>query len=150
MGRPIVPTTIPTIEDCAYVAGFIDGEGCVYVTKGGTRRSGVPRVDVTQVNVAPLKWLQERWGGGLYFKANGRDHKYCWVLCISGNRAVQICEDIRPWLKVKALQADNVLAFGRTVNRGAHYKLSEEEKDRRKMLVEASRILNQQAMEVNR
>lgn len=148
MARPIVPTVAPSVEDCAYAAGFIDGEGCVYVMSS-TARVACPRVDITQVNVGPLRWLRDRWGGGLYFKANGRDRKYCWVLCISGNRAIQICEDVRPWLKVKALQADNVLAFGRTVNRGAHYKLSEEETARRQILAEASSILNRQAMEVN-
>lgn len=108
----------PTYTDCAYAAGFVDGEGHIYITptshvrSDGTGREGYQcMVGVTQQNLAPLRWMQERWGGAIVAKQSGFSKRPCWRLQLSARQARKFCEDMLPFLQVKRLQAENLIAF---------------------------------------
>ncbi len=90
--------------DLAYIAGFFDGEGCIAAQINNHGYTAL-HVRIGQVVVAPLTFIQQRFGGALneYTKKNG-DH--CWYLEWSGRTALPILEAMVPYLIVKRHQAE--------------------------------------------
>jgi hypothetical protein len=114
--------SVPASEaDAAYAAGFLDGEGCIFIARASGRGTGCRgdrfhmRVIVGQDDVRPLQFLQARWGGALSarcVRANGK-RSHNWIVHASG--AAGLLNDVRPFLVLKAEQADVALAFQRSV-----------------------------------
>lgn len=57
--------------DLAYLAGFLDGEGCISGTTGGRYKEGrsrpyYTRVVIGQKDPTPLLWIQRRFGGRVF------------------------------------------------------------------------------------
>lgn len=110
-----------TDTDIAYCAGLIDGEGCIRIkrTKPYTHLTGRQNtaygiaIQVRMVEEGAIKFLAETLGGW-YFREkkahseNGRP-LYCWS--VSDRKAEAVINTIRPYLRVKADQADNALAL---------------------------------------
>lgn len=109
----------PTATDCAYAAGFVDGEATIAVVPvwhnlpDGRRREGYScTVTVTQQDLGPLRWMQQRWGGCIYAHKSGHSDRPCWRLSVNGAlQAGLFCADMVPYLQVKRLQAENLIAF---------------------------------------
>jgi hypothetical protein len=103
--------------DIAWAAGFIDGEGCLSLTK--TYRAGErdhlrqPRVQVTQVNRKPIDRLQELFGGKVYDdrarKTSSGNQIYVWEE--SGKALIPVLNEIIPHLVLKKQEAVCLLAF---------------------------------------
>lgn len=90
---------------CAWIAGFLDGEGCLDITK-----KGQCRVRATQKHLLPLSRLQEVTGMGSIYK--DRDAH---VWCVSRKKEVfhLLCH-VAPYLRTnKGAQAEVILAFQR-------------------------------------
>lgn len=97
----------------AYLAGIIDGEGCItinrYLQKG---RAPIyrPFVQITNTSPALKKWLNERFPERTYWRTvtrQGWKDIYRWML--SGNRQVMVfCREISPYLIIKKEQAELV------------------------------------------
>jgi len=104
--------------DTVYAAGFFDGEGSINITKGTNGKGTeyfVLEASVSQVDPRPLEFLQEIWGGNL--RAVNANNERCrpfhrWG--IRSQMAENFIRDIRPYLKVKDIEADIALNF-RTV-----------------------------------
>src|SRR5260370_40314259 len=96
--------------DSAYAAGFLDGEGYIAVLHG---RGASYHLEVTasQKTATPLEWLRDRWGGSVRLRLVNTNPIFCWTLY--ANRALAFLEDVRPWLIVKAEQADIAIAYQR-------------------------------------
>lgn len=94
----------------AYVAGLIDGEGCVHLdTPRGTYRARVS-VGMTEPARELLEDLRTDWGGTIYQQRPATDRwaaAYTWH--VTGQRAVAVLITIRPHLRLKGGQADLVL-----------------------------------------
>ena len=105
-----------TPEECAYTAGFFDGEGHC-----NNRASKAPNgkvyislhVTIGQKNRAPLEWLQKFWGGNIYLYEAKQFSQWS----ITGTRARKFLSQIRPYTIVKCNQIDQaVIAWeGRNV-----------------------------------
>jgi hypothetical protein len=93
----------------AYMAGFFDGEGSIGIYRGGSAAGRSLRCQVTQ-NVSPesaalLKACRARWGGSLAIMNRRLKYPaYNWQ--VSGPRALRLLCELRPYLTVKAAQAD--------------------------------------------
>lgn len=90
--------------DVAYVAGIIDGEGCLIF--GRTRTSYYPRVMITNTNLDLLNWLQENLGGRIFKAAKRKDGwkpSYDWRC--AWKPATELIERVYPYLKIKDGQA---------------------------------------------
>lgn len=105
--------TIPGPETCAYLAGLIDADGSIrfktdHSTKQKVRR---PFVTVYNTNKDLITWLGETLGNGCVTKGNlGRDQVLAWT--IQGAHDVYaLLIAIRPWLIVKAVDADTALWY---------------------------------------
>src|ERR1700722_3930957 len=154
-GKRNDPSTEPTPEDCAYAAGFIDGEGCItvrgqrrqYLEEKGWQVSPYVIVMVSQVAPRPLQWMQARWGGSLrqLFRRRKPDERDAWEWGCSSQKAYRLITDIRPWLRCKGAQADNAMRLQPLRKaRGWHQGLSEEEIDVHNQIIAEARRLNQE------
>ncbi|MBM3283376.1 hypothetical protein FJY90_03930 [Candidatus Gottesmanbacteria bacterium] len=92
-----------THKEAAYLAGFIDGDGCILMYK--TRGQWIVRVDITQKNKLLLERLQEIWGG---FITNGIR---AWHLNFQGEKARQVLEIVVRYGKLKVDEAGLGLLF---------------------------------------
>lgn len=103
-------------EKLAYVAGIIDGEGCLSITgahvvskKGTLYWKYDAEVTVTNTSVALMNWLLKNFGGeimprGKPLKAT---HKLCYRWRLKDSKArLEFLTAIRPFLVIKQKQAD--------------------------------------------
>ena len=102
-----------TPEMIAYAAGFFDGEGTVDIryrtTHGGRYDRFELRIAISQLATNVLDWLVEHFGGSWHTR-NKNTNVSVWVL--TGPPAVDFLGLIRPYLIVKAAQADVAFEFG--------------------------------------
>ena len=85
----------------AYIAGIIDGEGCVGVHKG-KGNSLVPRVQIANTQMNLLTWLLERIGTGYIHRTEYTSNYY---------DVKPLLEATLPYLIIKKKQAELVLEF---------------------------------------
>lgn len=100
-----------TETDKAYLAGLIDGEGCVgvYVSE---KRSYRPRLSITNTNKEVLDWVAETFGGYVTTRSNGNGCKTVHRWNAHGaTLPAQICAAVLPYLKIKSDQARLILSF---------------------------------------
>lgn len=94
-----------------YIAGFFDGEGCVDIryrtTHNGRYNRFELRCTISQVYRKPLDMIQEIFGGSISPRRNKAIHYYV----VTGGLANKFLEAIRPFLIVKADEADTALDF---------------------------------------
>lgn len=153
----------PTGEQKAYLAGLIDGEGCIGIYKGksgsGHRMHSI-RVIVSMTDEAPVGFLHSLYGGRMREqpRPNGRSHwKDRYEVIFADGKARQLLLDILPHLLVKRRQAEIALEFleGRDeyhlkkggVKRGDPV-LAAEEWERRERLRQEIRELNRRGKAV--
>lgn len=97
-----------------YLAGFIDGEGSISVNlsknpKG--RRRWYLRMTCHQVNPAPLELLINTFGGSLRYSRRTATQRPIHEWAISSNEAYSAIKRLRPYLIVKAKEADLAMKF---------------------------------------
>jgi hypothetical protein len=113
-----------TETDKAYLAGFIDGEGCISINKQWTDRTPTPIywliITVTSVDKDTLEYCRRMTGLGSiqYNRKSTQDndrHVYAWHL--TSNRAIDLLRMIYPYMKIKREQADIAFAFQETMGK---------------------------------
>ena len=147
-GRPDANTM--TEIEWSYLAGIIDGEGTITIertTSLATMRGGrhaTPKfqttLSVTTTSTVLLDWLQHRLGGNRYKMTGTNLQCYGWKF--NSRKARKILDGVRPYLIIKARQADIVQTFfdGRIGYR--NLRCSPEEVARREGLYAEIRSLN--------
>ena len=103
----------------AYLAGMIDGEGSICITKARNKKAGRlgygyrPVVHVASTNSVVLNTLQ-RWTGlgkARLFDDARENRKARWQWMIWSNQAAQIVNAVLPFLIIKKSQANLFLKF---------------------------------------
>lgn len=92
--------------DYAYLAGFFDGEGCVYISKTSATTYTL-YVMISQAKGDVLGWLHDEFGGSLTHKRHSvtNERKYwCWK--ISGAIAEDFLHRIYPYVIQKSKEID--------------------------------------------
>lgn len=126
-----------TETEKAYIAGLIDGDGCILVNRQTRKKSGTVvyqlRVVVAMNDQRPLVFLKDKLDGGLCTRK--RQYRgewkttYVWSLC--DQRASNLLEAILPYLLVK----DTTAKIGtqlRSVTNDATLSYEEKQKRREK------------------
>ena len=94
--------------DLAYVAGIIDGEGCITITKD--KRPTYPgfqlRIQVNMANEWLPAWLRFSFGGSLREIVVKENQQRQWAWIIQSNSAMQFLKLVLPYLKIKRSQAE--------------------------------------------
>lgn len=106
-----------TKNQSAYIAGLIDGDGALFITKWDKKDRPNPRyrveLSVTNTSQPIVEWLKHTLKAGRIASLNHRNAKdkqaYQWVLPHVPIKP--LLEEIRPYLIVKAHKADLALAF---------------------------------------
>lgn len=98
-------------EDLAYIAGYLDGEGCFWVSK-----TGKPGISCTNTHKPTIEWLQKILGGSVH-KQKGRknNHRTTYTWQIVGRIADEFCKIICIYLKEKQPQAVGLMLSQQTM-----------------------------------
>lgn len=120
--------------ELAYIAGLIDGEGCLLIYRKKDKRGvyhfrSILRISNTSVRV--IRWLQERLGGEVAPSGKpGELPVYHWP--IEGPRLAQLLITVRPYLVIKVELADLLVEMQRTmIYSGSGLRLPAEIRDQR-------------------
>lgn len=96
----------------AYVAGLVDGEGCIYVMDSSRYGSGsishypVVEVGMTQKALTVLRLLHRTYGGSLYEMREATEKwDAAWTWKVQGPKAAEALAGWLPHLTIKAEQA---------------------------------------------
>jgi len=105
----------------AYLAGLIDGEGSIGIDAHGGLRTPSVRVTITNSCIELLEEIAWLWGGAVTTR---RIRKFNWKatadLRVGAKTAVDILEEIQPYLRIKRAQCQVALDFAKTVNPKEH------------------------------
>ena len=109
-----------SVAECAYLAGLIDGEGCICVVRWRNKAGGTQyqlRLRITNTNRTVLEWVAERFGGQIHAD---RTHPAMWkpkfVWDVSSRTASRILELVSPYMIIKREKARLALEFQRHVD----------------------------------
>ena len=108
--------------DKAYLAGFIDGEGCIVVSsfsnKNAKSRSYRSMLIISQGIESPMKRLRDLWGvGHIICQKNtgfGNSPKYVWN--IYSKDAYYVLSQVLPYLVIKKVQAEKILELQKHID----------------------------------
>lgn len=108
-----------TVEERAYIAGILDGEGTIGFTNHRTKYTAskiysywLPSVSFSNTNKALMDWLHQKLKGSLCQANHHRkpQHSPCWALHLRGNLQVKkLLIVLLPYLIVKKEKAVEVL-----------------------------------------
>lgn len=105
--------------DAAYIAGFLDGEGCLSITLATVDgiHYAYPICDITNTDYEVLEWICQTIGQSLkgslsVRKRPQKTHRDGWELRIRGRlQMVVLLRQLLPYLKVKKRQAKLLLEY---------------------------------------
>lgn len=126
----------------AYIAGIIDGEGTVTLTKQHKNETETPCVTVANNDLDLLKWIKSKVGGVIVNKKKRMFHhrnSYAWQ--IKQNRAISFLNEVKQYLIIKKQHADLITSRYKIVTHRAG-KYSQQMLEKKKELVAEIRELN--------
>jgi len=127
----------------AYLAGIVDGEGTVTLTRHRKKETPGPRVAVANNNLKLLEWIKSRVGGVIVSKKKRKPHysdSYAWYA--QQDRAIRFLDEIKQYLIIKKPHADLILQKYKSVTHRAG-KYTPEMLRKKMRLVAQIRKLNQ-------
>lgn len=92
----------------AYLAGFIDGEGSIYISRGKKLKNGYQYflcLSVNNTDNLVIEEIQEKTGGCISISPDKRNKRKLSRLRLYNNQALFVLERIIPFLRVKKNQA---------------------------------------------
>ena len=108
----------------AYIAGIIDGEGCIAIRKDNhkARYANIQYclvVNITNTDIRMLEFVKDIFGGSIsmrpYYKKDGCFRKKCWRIMIYSNQAYELLVKVKPYLVIKQEQADLAMKFQESI-----------------------------------
>ena len=106
-----LPSVWSDIEK-GYIAGIIDGEGCIGIYKRRNRGYFI-QLTITNTHKTTMKWLSAKLhANALRHLSDQRPrNKQIFSITVDRIRAAKILEIVKPYLKIKQAQADLALNF---------------------------------------
>lgn len=124
-----IPVT-PSKEAIIYLAGIVDGEGCLCISKHKSNHNRgynhQARLEISNTDKRLLEWIKERFGGrvAVYSHAqqpkNSRQTSYRWIC--EGKRLTHICELIYPFSVIKKEQIEIILQIRYSMQKPTSHK----------------------------
>lgn len=118
--RPLPPKSYdksPSPTECAYLAGFVDGEGTIIIARKpqhGKMANDQYHLQFHIVNTEPaiIQWIKDTFDGRAYCVRRQRtDRKALYGWQYTGIMACHVIQCIRPYLIIKKRQADLAIEF---------------------------------------
>jgi hypothetical protein len=117
-------------ELSGYVAGIIDGEGCIGINRArfknkpwlSERYTAILSVGNTSQKMIDV--LLTAFGGTIALRPATPKHKACYVWSVRGPKAKAVLDEVGPHLRVKTAQSELLIEFVRDFRsfRGGSYK----------------------------
>ncbi len=133
----------------AYLAGLIDGEGCISIRrcKQGKFIYYKPMIEVGMTNRQPIELLEKTFGNSAWYEIipTGRRKLICHKWRVTGTHCLTIINAILPYLLVKRRQADLVVKLAKRIfPRGKNFTPQERAKEYRirTILYKKMRVIN--------
>jgi hypothetical protein len=104
-----------TVDELAYLAGLLDGEGCFCLHNFGTHRFGCSLM-VANTDPRMTEWIRQRFGGTVHPEIKGSKWKPCYRWKASAKDLDKIISAVLPFLVIKRDRAELILAYRRTLN----------------------------------
>lgn len=99
-----------TDTDWAYLAGFVDADGCISANTRQKWSNYYPRVSISQVNPEYLEFLRDTFGGALRHRVpSGMGRHMIWSLQIPSGGSRMLLAGVLPYLRYKRPQAEIAL-----------------------------------------
>jgi len=137
-----------SVEDLAYVAGIVDGEGSISIYT--VRNQFYSKVSVANTDDILMNWLVERFGGGITHHQFKNSWKPLFTWQIYSQQAAEFLRLILPFLKLKWQQAEILIELENMKSTNYRFRpLTGAEYDKRNALREAARILNHRGTSEN-
>lgn len=112
-----------SVTDLAYMAGLIDGEGCILINHKGKRQRYTLIVTVSNTSRLMLDWITARWRGHMHVVkgSEAKNRRIAWRWSMSSDLALHFLDEILPYMVVKRRQALLARRYQRYVQyRGRH------------------------------
>ena len=104
----------------AYLAGIVDGEGTVTLTRHHKNETHTPRVCVANNNLELLNWIKLKWGGVIVSKKKYKiHHRDSYVWYVAQDRAIRFLNEIKQYLIIKKPHADLITSEYKSVTHRA-------------------------------
>ncbi len=143
-------------ELSGYVAGVIDGEGCISINRACFQNKPwlsdryTATLSVGNTSLKMIDVLLEAFGGTVAFRPATSKHKACYVWIVRGPKAKAVLDAVGPHLRVKTAQCQLLIEFVRDFRsfKGGSYKrlhaprVTPDELERRKRIWLAIKALN--------
>ena len=95
----------------AYLAGIVDGEGTVTLTRRQKNQTPAPNVSVSNSSLPMLKWIKKRFGGHISTKKTYKSHhRQTYVWAVSYDNAIRLLGQIEEYLIIKKPQAKLIIS----------------------------------------
>lgn len=96
----------------AYLAGLVDGEGTITLSRHHKGQNPQPRLAISNNCLSVLEWARSVTGKGLIIRRSPRKEwhrqSYVWQVCLAG-AVLEILAEIRPYLRIKQRHASLLL-----------------------------------------
>jgi len=138
--------------DLAYIAGFFDGEGSVYIRRG--KRTGMVSeafwltAKMENMDRGVLDYIQGFFGGCISVQSRNSTGTV-WRLAIVANQAYRFLLAVLPYLRIKRKHAEIGILFQRDMKPGFKH-ISDEELQRRVTLRRQLKRLNRNNQRLKR
>ena len=97
-------------DECVYMAGVLDGEGCLSINSEDRGQTYYPQIRVTQTKLDWLEEFAESWGGAVHPKPRYRSGSaLAWKWQIYGDNMAKLLNAVYPYLRLKGEQAELLL-----------------------------------------
>ena len=108
-------------EDLIYLAGLIDGDGCFFISKRTKlTAAGCPqymmKLQIHCINEQFIDKLHHIFGGVKITNVKRPPRSDIYGVEFTGNLLTQMCELLIPFLRLKKINAENMLEMRRTYN----------------------------------
>ena len=102
-------------ENLIYLAGLIDGEGCICCINPSAEPNKYKLVlEVAVVYRPVLEWAKLLFGGSLY--KTTQNSKQIWRWRLAAVDAILLLKEVVPYLKIKKKEAVEALRYEKTLN----------------------------------
>lgn len=131
-----------TEEECAYIAGIIDGEGSIWSSQPKNNTKPLT-ISVTMIHRPTIEWLQKACGGNSAPHRNRQEGvRQAWTWRLGAARATSLLRRVTAYMQTKQEEAFVALDLGATMwNDNVRGKVTEETLTTRKALGQQLRDL---------
>lgn len=102
------------INELRYFAGFIDGEGCVYI--GGRKEGYRGTITVVNTNKKIIDSFLNVFGGNIRFRKGKEKNKDIYVWQLNNSNILEFCERMEDLIKIKKPQLKILKQLQKTMN----------------------------------